>query len=279
MLWLAAVVSVIVALARPLWGTEVVVKVLEGVQVVVALDVSNSMLAEDIKPNRLMRAKLTVEELLDRLGGNDVGLVVFSGAAFLQFPLTADLHTARTFLDAASPESISRPGTALEEAIRVAAASFIEQQASRRVIMLLTDGEGHEGDPIAAARDAAAEDVVIHTIGFGAPEGEPIPIRNASGQVVGYKKNAEGETVVSGLDEVTLQQIARETGGIYARAGSGDGEMDAFLKAIAALETGEREEEFETHGVERLSWFAAAALVALVAESLLSDRRRGPVGK
>jgi len=116
-LWFVALVALSVALARPRWGTQVTVKVQEGVEVMVALDVSTSMLAEDIKPNRLARAKLTIQEMMDRLGGNEVGLVIFSGAAFVQFPMTADLGTARAFLNGAGPWSISRPGTALEETI------------------------------------------------------------------------------------------------------------------------------------------------------------------
>jgi len=274
LLWFIALTAMVLALARPLWGTQVTVKAQEGVEVMVVLDVSASMLAEDVKPNRLTRAKLTVEELMDRLGGNDMGLVIFSGAAFVQFPLTADFNTARMFLDSAGPASISRPGTALEEAIRVALDGFPEQRATSRVILLLTDGEGHEGDPLAAARDAAKQDVVIYAMGFGSPDGEPIPIRDAEGNLVGYKKNAQGEMVLSRLDEVTLQQIAAETGGLYFRAGAGGKEIDAVVEAISALKTGEKEEQFETQGVERFEWFVGAALLALTAEALIGDRRR-----
>lgn len=275
-LWFVALLALIVALARPLWGSQVRVRAREGVEVMVVLDVSSSMLAEDVKPSRLMRAKLTVEELMGNLGGNEVGLVVFAGAAFVQFPLTADFTTARAFLGVASPGSISRPGTALEEAIRVASGGFSEKRAASRVILLLTDGEGHEGDPLAAAQEAAAQGAVIHAIGFGSPTGEPIPIRDASGSVVAYKKDAQGETVLSYLDEITLQQIASETGGLYFRASAGGDEIDAIVEAISALATGESEEagQFETQGVERFVWFAGVALLALTVETLLYDRRR-----
>ncbi len=273
-LWFVALMALIIALARPRWGTMVTVNVQEGVEVMVTLDVSESMLAEDIKPNRLMRAKLTVEELMDRLGGNEVGLVLFSGAAFVQFPLTADLHTARAFLDAAGPASISRPGTALEEAIRVALGGFPQERATSRVILLLTDGEGHEGSPPAVAEEAAQQNVVVHAIGFGSPQGEPIPIRDASGALVGYKRNTQGETVLSRLDEITLQQITGATGGLYFRATAGGEEIDAIVDAIAGLETGEQEGQFETQGVERFTWFVGLALLALTADTLLSDRRR-----
>ena len=128
-LWFIALTVLIIALARPRWGTQIQVSTQRGIQVMVVLDVSSSMLAEDIKPNRLTRAKLTVEELMDRLGGNEVGLVLFAGAAFVQFPLTADFNTARSFLDAAGPWTISRPGTALEEAIHVAIGGFPQEIA------------------------------------------------------------------------------------------------------------------------------------------------------
>jgi Ca-activated chloride channel family protein len=273
-LWFIAVTVLITALARPRWGTQVRVTAQRGVQVIIALDVSASMLAEDIKPDRLARAKLTVEELMDRLGGNELGLVLFSGAAFVQFPLTADFNTARSFLSASGPWTISRPGTTLEEAIHVALGGFPEGIASNRVILLLSDGEGHEGDPLSAAREAAEAGVTIYAIGFGSPEGEPIPIRDQSGALIGYKKDAQGETVLTRLDETTLGQIVNETHGLYARASASGDEIAAITDAIAALDTGELESQFETRGVERFEWFAALALVTLTAEFLIGERAK-----
>jgi Ca-activated chloride channel family protein len=253
-----------------------VLRLQEGVEVMAVLDVSSSMLAEDIKPNRLTRAKLTIEEMMDRMGGNDVGLVLFSGAAFVQFPLTADFGTARKFLRGAGPDSISRPGTAMAEAIRVAVEGFSEQRATSRVILFLTDGEGHEGDPLAEARKAAGRGIVIHTIGYGSPDGEPIPLRDASGALIGYKKNAAGDTVLSRLDEPTLRQIADETGGLYARSSAGGEEVDAVVDAVLALETDQREGRIETTGVERFTWFTVAALLFLSVEALIGDRKGTP---
>jgi Ca-activated chloride channel family protein len=273
-LWFIALIALIVALARPRWGTQVQVTVQRGVQVMVALDVSSSMLAEDIKPNRLTRAKLTVEELMDRLGGNELGLVLFAGAAFVQFPLTADFNTARSFLEAAGPWTISRPGTALEEALHVALRGFPEGVAGNRVILLLTDGEGHEGDPLDAAGAAAEAGVTIYAIGFGSPDGEPIPIRDQGGVLTGYKKDAQGETVLSRLDETTLGQIVNATNGLYFRASASGDEIAAITDAIAALDTGELESQFETQGVERFEWFAGLALLALTAEFLIGERVR-----
>jgi Ca-activated chloride channel family protein len=273
-LWFLALAALLVAMSRPRWGTEVQISAHRGVQVMVALDVSTSMLAEDIKPNRLARAKLTVEELMDRLGGNELGLVLFSGAAFVQFPLTGDLSTAQRFINAASPEAISRSGTALEEAIHVALAGFPKEIASSRVILLLTDGEGHVGDPLVAAAAASDAGVTLHAIGFGSSEGEPIPIRDKTGTLVGYKKDAHGEIVLSRLDEKTLQQLASRTGGLYYRGSASGGEISSITNAIAALDTGELESQFETRGVERFEWFASLALLALAVELSLGDRAK-----
>lgn len=151
---------------------------------------------------------------------------------------------------------------------------FPEEHATSRVILLLTDGEGHEGDPLTTAQEAAEENVIIHAIGFGSPRGEPIPIHNAQGEVTGYKKNDQGETVLSRLDEVTLQKIVNETDGRYFRASAGGAEIDAIVEAIGQLQTGEQEGQFETQNVERFMWFAGAALLALTVEMLLNDRKR-----
>jgi Ca-activated chloride channel family protein len=278
-LWFIALIALIISLARPRWGSQVQVTAQRGVQVMVLLDVSTSMLAEDIKPNRLARAKLTVEELMDNLGGNELGLVLFAGAAFVQFPLTADFYTAHAFLDAVGPWMISRPGTALEEAVRVALGGFPEELASNRVILLLTDGEGHEGDSLAAASAASEAGVTLYAIGFGSPAGEPIPIRDEHGTLMGYKKDAQGETVLSRLDEATLQQMANGTDGLYFRASASGDEIAAITNAIAALDTGELEGQFETRGVERFEWFVGLALLALTAESLIGERVKLETGK
>ncbi len=271
-LWFMALIVTILALARPRWGIQVHVAARRGVQVMAALDVSASMLAEDIKPNRLARAKLAIEELMDTLGGNEMGLVLFSGAAFVQFPLTAAYITAQSFLSAAGQGSISRPGTALEEAIRVALDGFPKEVATSRVILLLTDGEGHEGEVLAAARAAADANVTIHAIGFGSLKGEPIPVRDAHGALQGFRQDAQGETVLSRLDESTLQKITGLTGGLYFRASASDDEIPIIADAIAALGSGEGESQFETQSIERYAWFAVVALLALTAELMIGDR-------
>lgn len=272
-LWFTTLVFVIVALARPRWGTQVEYMERQGVEIMVALDVSESMLAEDLKPNRLARAKLEITEMMDRLEGNEIGLVLFSGAAFVQFPLTSDFATARTFLEAAYPGVISRPGTAIGEAIRIALTGFNQERASQKVIVLLTDGENHEGNALQAARQAAEQGIIIYSIGFGSPGGEPIPQYSPLGNFLGYKVDRQGQTVLSRLDETALRQLAHAANGLYFRA-SADGREVGFLAgAIEDLQTTSLESRFETRGIERFQAFLLIAIMALVVIEFIPDRR------
>ena len=174
--WFVGVALIVVALGRPQWGTEIEIVEQRGVQLMVALDVSRSMLSQDVKPSRLDRAKLEISDLISRLEGDTIGIVLFSGASFNQFPLTADYATARAYLNIASPKAISRPGTVIGEAIGTAMGGFNDLRVSQKVIIIMTDGENHEGDPVEAARQAAAEGAVIYTVGFGSPEGVPVAV-------------------------------------------------------------------------------------------------------
>ncbi|HMQ50924.1 MAG TPA: VWA domain-containing protein [Anaerolineae bacterium] len=273
-LFFIALVLVVISLARPRWGSQVEYIERRGVEVMVALDVSASMLAEDFKPNRLARAKLEISELMDRLEGNELGLVLFSGAAFIQFPLTSDFSTARTFLDAAYPTIISRPGTDIAAALRVAIQGFNEDRATQKVIILLTDGENHRTDVFAAAQEAADVGIIVYTIGFGSPDGEPIPVYDSLGELIEYKTDRNGETVLSRLDETTLQEIALMTNGAYFRAAPDGREVNLLINEIDRLQTSELESRFETRGVERFQWFLGLAIVALIVKELIPDRLR-----
>jgi len=265
----------IIALARPQWGSHVEYIERRGVEIMVVLDISESMMAEDFLPNRLARAKLEISELMDQLEGNEMGLVLFSGAAFVQFPLTSDFATARTFLDAAHPGLISRPGTALAEAIQIAMTGFNEERATQKVIVLLTDGESHEGDAFAAAQEAFDQGIIIYTIGFGSPDGVPIPEYDQLGNLLGYKQDKQGDTVLTQLDELTLQQLALMTDGRYFRALPDGREVDSLANEIKDLQTSELESRFETRGVERFQWFLFVAVIALTVIELIPDRLRG----
>jgi Ca-activated chloride channel family protein len=273
-LWFIALFFLIVALARPQWGSQVEYIERRGVEIMIALDVSESMLAEDFRPNRLARAKLEITELMDQLEGNELGLVLFSGAAFVQFPLTSDFTTARTFLDAAYPGIISRPGTNVAEAIRIAMTGFNEDRATQKVIVLLTDGESHEDDALAAAQEAADRGIIIYTIGFGSPDGEPIPQYDQLGSLIGFKKDRNGETVLTRLDEFTLEQIASVSGGRYFQAMADGREVGFLADEISELQTTELESRFETRGIERFQWFLGIAILALIVIEIIPDRIR-----
>ena len=278
-LWLLALALALVALARPQWGSEVQVVEQEGVQVMVALDISKSMLAQDIKPDRLTRAKLEISDLMDKLDGDEIGLVLFSGASFIQFPLTSDYDTARSFLESAGPHSISRPGTEMGEAIRTAMGGFDDTHNSQRVIVIVTDGENHQSDAVAEAQAAAQEGVLIYTIGFGSPEGEPIPEYALDGTVIGYKTDETGQTVLSRLDEGTLQEIAQIGRGRYFRAAADGSELDAMVAELNDLQAAQLESRFETTKIERFQIFLAASVLALILAEMIPAQmqvRTGP---
>ena len=273
-LWLLALALATFALARPQWGSEVQVVEQEGIQVMVALDVSQSMLAEDLTPTRLARAKLEISELMTKLNGDEVGLVLFSGAAFVQFPLTSDYDTARSFLQNARPELISRPGTVIGDAIRTSLASFDKNLSNQKVVVIMTDGEDHETDPVAAAQEAADEDVLIYTIGFGSLQGEPIPEYDVAGNRIGYKQDGNGNIVLSKLEEVALQRIAAAGNGRYYRATADGSEIDSLADQLDVLQVAQLESRFETRKIERFQPFLLAALMALVVGEFIPRRKR-----
>jgi Ca-activated chloride channel family protein len=244
----------------------------EGIEVMVALDVSQSMLAQDIKPDRLSRAKMEIADLMTRLGGDEIGLVLFSGASFVQFPLTSDYGTALTFLNNARPEVISRPGTAVGDAIRTAMAGFDLSRTSQKVIVLITDGEDHGGDALAMAETAAGQGILLYTIGLGSQEGEPIPEYDARGEIIGYKQDQQGEVVLSRLDQVTLQQIAEIGGGRYFHATADGSELGALVDELNALQKAKLSSQLEILGIERFQPFLLAALALMIAIELIPDR-------
>lgn len=278
-LWFVVLTMLLIALARPQWGSESHEVEQQGIEIMVALDVSNSMLAQDIKPDRLTRAKLEIGDLMSRLNGDEVGLVLFSGASFIQFPLTSDYATARTFLDNARPQVISKQGTNIGDAIRTAMSGFDLNRNSQKVILLITDGEAHDADALAMAKQAAAQDIRLYTLGFGSSQGEPIPEYDAQGNVTGFKKDAQGQVVMSKLDEATLQQIAQIGGGTYYRATGSGSELATLLSEFDTLQTGELSTRIETWGIERFQSFLWIALIAMVVMELIPDRVRQPTAK
>ena len=266
-LFLAALVLLTLALARPQLGSKLREVEREGVEIMLAVDVSNSMLADDFEPNRLERTKYAVEQVLEGLEEDKVGVVVFAGDAYVQLPITSDYLTARTFVSQIAPDMVSRQGTALGSAISLAASSFTSESGTSRVIVLITDGENHEDDPLGAAEHAAAQGVTIYTIGIGTPEGAPIELGGD------FIRDENGEIVVSKLDEKTLQEIALATGGAYVRAGNRSIGLQEIISRINETEKARLAATVFEEYDERYQYLLAAALVLLLLEFVLLTRR------
>lgn len=272
-LWLGTLCFVILALARPAWGIADEVIEAEGVAVIVVLDVSASMDARDVSPSRIERAKLAARQLFEQSRNYEMGLILFAGDAFVQFPLTNDYLSAITFLDAASTDSVTRQGTAVADALQLAIDSFDERIAAESIIVLMTDGENHEGLPIQAAEAAAEQGITIHVLGFGTPDGATIPILNEAGEVVEVKTDFDGGVVVSRLDEMTLIQIAEAANGIYRRATTSGIEIIDLLNAMQEVEAQDRASRLQIRKIDRSGIFIFLALITLGSSILLQERR------
>jgi Ca-activated chloride channel family protein len=273
-LLVVVVLLTVVALAQPRWGFEWREVKRRGVDVIVLLDVSKSMLTEDMHPNRLTQAKYAVEDLLGKLRGDRIALVAFAGTAFLQCPLTIDYEAFRLTLKDADPSIIPRGGTNIGAAIRTALKAFEAGQGRDRAIVLITDGEETEGDAVAATDEAAKMGVKSYAIGVGTTEGELIPVREDD-KPLDFLKDKEGKVVKSRLDENLLTQLALKTGGIYVHSAPGDFGMDAIYdKGIAQLHRKEYETRLQKRFFERFQWPLGLALILLALESFVSDRRK-----
>jgi Ca-activated chloride channel family protein len=267
-----AILFLILALTRPRWGYQWEDLHQRGVDVIVALDVSSSMLAEDIKPNRLERAKRKISDLLDMMEGDRIGLVAFAGTSFVQCPLTLDYGAARLFLSAIDTQLIPVQGTALGNAIKTSVKAFRSQEKKSKALILITDGEDQTGKALSAAKLAGDQGVKIYTIGIGGEIGAPLPNSSGAG---GFRKNQQGEVILSKLDETTLQQIALETGGSYVRSVTGDIDLNTIYKDQIKKHIEKKELKSERRKIwqERFQWFIFIALIFLVAETCLSEKR------
>lgn len=269
---LFALLSLVLAWANPQFGSRLVEVKREGVDVIVALDVSNSMKAEDIRPNRLERSKQLISRLIDRLENDRIGLVVFAGQAYVQLPITTDYAAAKLFLNSIDTDIIPTQGTAIGSALDLCQESFVGNDNKHKVIVLITDGENHEDDPVAAAKKAGEAGVIVHAIGMGSPEGVPVPVYR-NGSQVDYLRDRDGNTVLTKLDEMTLQQIAAETKGEYIRATNSDDGLTTVINAIGRMEKKQFGTKQYSDYEDRFQYLLAFSLLLLVLESLFSDRR------
>jgi len=268
-----SILFTIFALAEPKWGFEIREIKRRGADMVVALDVSKSMLAEDVKPNRLSRAKLEIENLFGELAGDRVALVPFAGSSFIQCPLTVDYATLKLFLDDVNVTSIPRGGTDIGGAIHKAIEAFEAGGEGGRVILLVTDGEDHGKALEGPLKEAKEKGITIYPIGIGRPEGAPIPSPEAEGKTA-YVRNREGGVVLSKLDPKLLEQIAFATGGKGGVIGSGDFSLeDLYTHEIAKLDKAERETQQKKEYHHRFQWPLSIAIALLFFEGILSERK------
>jgi Ca-activated chloride channel homolog len=267
-----AILFLLLALTRPRWGYQWEDLHQRGVDVIVALDVSSSMLAEDIKPNRLERAKRKISDLLDMMDGDRIGLVAFAGTSFVQCPLTLDYGAARIFLSAIDTQLIPTQGTAIGNAIKSSVKAFRTQEKKSKALILITDGEDQTGKALSSAKSASNQGVKIYTIGIGGDIGAPLPNPSGAG---GFRKNEQGQVILSKLDETTLQQISLETGGSYVRSVTGDIDLKTIYKDQIKKHIEKKELKSERRKIwqERFQWFIFIALIFLVAETCLSEKR------
>jgi Ca-activated chloride channel family protein len=257
----------VIGLARPQIGAKLKEHETKGAEIMIVLDVSNSMLAQDYSPDRLERAKLAIARLVDKLRDDRIGLIVFAGNSFVQLPITTDYVSAKMFLNTISTSSVPIQGTAIGDAINTAMRSFSIQSEKSRAIIVITDGENHEDDPVAAAAQAAEMGVRVFTIGVGSPEGKPIPM---DGELL---KDKDGNIVVTRLDEAVLQDVAAAGDGVYVRAGNSEFGLNPAIDEIRKMED-ERFSSvvFEEYD-EQFMYFLAIALFFFVLELLIGDRK------
>ena len=266
-LWDLAFLCFVIGIARPQMGAKLKEHEAKGAEIMICLDVSNSMLSQDYSPSRLDRAKLAISRVVDKLQGDRIGLIIFAGTSFVQLPITTDYVSAKMFLGNIDTGSVPVQGTAIGDAILTAAKSFSAQSEKSRAIIVITDGENHEDDAVDAARQAAELGIKIYTVGVGSLRGQPIPI---NGELL---KDKDGNIVVSRLDEATLKQIADEGHGAYVHAGNEEFGLNPIIDDIKKMEAEKYNSIVFEEYDELFMYFFAAALALLVLEMLIGERR------
>lgn len=257
----------VIGLSRPQIGAKLKDHKIKGAEIMIVLDVSNSMLAQDYSPDRLERAKLAISRITDKLKDDRIGLIVFAGTSFVQLPITSDYVSAKMFLNSISTESIPIQGTAIGDAISTAVRGFSAQSEHSRAIIVITDGENHEDDAVAAAKQAAEAGIKVYTIGVGSADGQPIPMNGA------LLKDKDGNIVVTRLDEETLRNVASAGGGAYVHAGNDEFGLTPIISDIRKMEDEEYNSVVFEEYNEQFMYFLGIALVFFVLEMLVGDRR------
>lgn len=269
--WLtfAALCMLIFMLARPQFGSKMETVKRKGVETVVALDISNSMLAEDVKPSRLDKSKKLISRLVETFNNDKVAMIVFAGEAFTQLPITSDYISAKMFLETINPSLISTQGTNIREAINLAMKSFTPNEGVGRAIVLITDGENHEGGAVEAAQEAAKKGVRVFVIGVGSPDGSPIPMEGSND----FRRDKDGNVVVTRLNEDMCREIAKASNGMYVRADNTNNAERALNAEIEKLAKADVETQVFTDFDEQFQVLAWLALILLAIELMVLERK------
>jgi Ca-activated chloride channel family protein len=270
--WCLAMAFLIIAIANPQFGTKLEEVKREGIDIMVALDVSNSMKAQDLQPNRLENAKQSIGRLINNLNDDRIGIIVFAGQSYVQLPITTDYSSAKLFLESIACDMIPTQGTAIGSAIDLAIESFDPKSAASKAIIIITDGENHEDDAVKSAELAAEKGITVHTIGMGSEAGVPLPLVS-NGNIVGYRKDNEGNTVVSKLNISLLKEIAAAGKGIFVQAGRSQSALNVVKDELNKMDKKEYASKRYTDYEGRFQFFLAAAIILLLSESTLSERK------
>lgn len=270
-IFFVAFTFMIFGLARPQFGSKLTEAKRKGIEIIIALDVSNSMLAQDIQPNRLERAKQAISRLVDQLSNDRIGLIVFAGDAYVQLPVTNDYTSAKMFLSSISPGMVSKQGTAIGSAINLAVNSFSPQSETSKVIIIISDGENHEDNPIEAAQKAFLEKgIVTHAIGIGSPKGAPIPMGAKNGD---FLRDKDDNIVVTRLDEETLSKVAVTGGGKYLRASNAQIGLLPLFEEINRMERTEFKDKVFSEYDDQFQYLFGIALLLLIIEFFVLERK------
>jgi len=262
---------VILGIANPQVGSKLEEVKREGIELIIALDVSNSMKAQDIKPNRLERAKMAMQQLLKKLKSDRLGIIVFAGEAYTQLPITTDYAAAKLFLNTVDTDIVPTQGTNIADAIDLATESFDFERGSGKAIIIVTDGENHEENAITAAENAAEKGIQIYTIGMGTPNGAPIPVIKNGRQ--SFRQDGKGNTVISSLNEDMLRELSSIGNGMYVRASSAQVGFEQILSDLSGMEKEEFESSVYTDYEDRFQFFLGIAFVFLLLSILISEKK------
>jgi Ca-activated chloride channel family protein len=271
--WLIAYAMLIVGLADPQIGTKTEEEKRKGADMMILLDVSNSMLSQDFAPNRLENAKRALAQLIDNLHDDRIGIIVFAGEAYVQLPMTTDYSAAKLFLNTINTGIVPVQGTAIGAAIDMGMKSYDFKDHTSKAMILMTDGENHEDDAVTAAENAHEQGVAIHVIGFGSPKGSPIPIYDANGKQTGFHTDSAGHTVISKLDENMCKEIATAGNGVYIRATDANSGLGIVMDQVGKMQQKDYASKVFKDFEDRFQFFLAIALLLLIIEFFISNRK------